>query len=103
MEHQQLQLVQPRQGLVVDGGDAVEPTGTQNTRLRMTVLAISAVARARTHTPSPQVYTACVLRQARRYGEQGSKSAVHFAGLVAVAAPGTGGDVGGQQKHQAAH
>lgn len=54
-------------------------------------------------TPSPQVYTAGVQRQASRHGEQGSKGAVDLAGLVAVAAPGTGVGVHGQQKHQATH
>lgn len=59
VEHQQLQPFQPCQGPVVDGVDAVEPTGTQNMHVR-TLLVISAKPLASTHTLTPSLYAVCV-------------------------------------------
>lgn len=83
----------------MDGGDAVEPIGTQNVHLSVSHFLLFLQRYVLPRTASPKVYTLCVWGQAWRYGEQGSKGAVDFTGLVAVAAPGTGLNVNRPQKH----
>lgn len=60
MEHQQLQLFQSCQRPVMDRGDAVEPTGTQNMHLSVTHFLLFLQRCMLPRTPSPKVYTLCV-------------------------------------------
>lgn len=83
----------------MDRGDAVEPTGTQKEHLSASHYSLFLQRCVLPRTLSPKVYTLCVQGQAWRYGEQGSKGAVDFTGLVTVAAPGTGLNVNRPQKH----